>query len=293
MDEEFKIVFKEKYSENIYIQYDSTIFYQNLGKNVEESRMLFEKFAEKVCNGEIYIVLPSEKGLSLMMSQNQALCITFDNENQDVSIDNYLQLLDEQNAIGYIIEFKTELILCSISKSKLEKIENIAYNAYVKKMKKEPENIYIKLSSDGANNIITNHEPDSDVMMYFYNINYEKKNISNKVNTLKEQLLKMNPELEINFDYIMDNVLEYNSEDYFVKETQNDEKKIMDELVQEEENIQNEELQLEKENNNEDDLEENQYYEQLFNDLSKQNDQYYETSDEINDSEYIMTEIHE
>ena len=60
---DFKVIIKEKYSENLYIQYDSLYQYHELGQTTEDSRIIFEKFANKVVEGQIYLVLPASKGL--------------------------------------------------------------------------------------------------------------------------------------------------------------------------------------------------------------------------------------
>ena len=49
------------------------------------------------------------------MSEKGALTVGFDND-RSINSDNYLQLLDEQGAIGYIIEFKHDLIVNAIQK---------------------------------------------------------------------------------------------------------------------------------------------------------------------------------
>ena len=54
---DFKVIIKEKYSENLYIQYDSLYQYHELGKTAEDSRIIFEKFANNP-NG---IVEPSNE----------------------------------------------------------------------------------------------------------------------------------------------------------------------------------------------------------------------------------------
>ena len=58
---DFKVIIKEKYSENLYIQYDSLYQYHELGQTAEDSRIIFEKFANKVVEGQIYLVLPHQK----------------------------------------------------------------------------------------------------------------------------------------------------------------------------------------------------------------------------------------
>ena len=289
---DFKVIIKEKYSENIYIQYDSLYQYHELGQTAEDSRIIFEKFANKVVEGQIYLVLPSPKGLIMIMSEKGALTVGFDNDGS-INSDNYLQLLDEQGAIGYIIEFKHDLIVNAIQKDLLKIISDYAYQEYLKVNKKEPEKIYIKLSSEGGKNIITNHKPDSDVMMYFYDINFEKKNINNKINELKTSLLSENPDLVINFDYLMTDLLEKeNSESYFEKINLNnkDDEQIEKSLIEDinEEKI----LILEEENRLKSELtitevEENKYYEKLFQDIySEQNE------DGFNEEDYILTDIH-
>ena len=157
-------------------------------------------------------------------------------------------------------------------KDLLKIISDYAYHEYLKVNKKEPEKIYIKLSSEGGKNIITNHKPDSDVMMYFYDINFEK-NINNKINELKKTLLTENPDLVDNFDYLMNDILEKNnSESYFEKINLNneDDKEIEKSLI---EDINEEKmliLEEEKRLNNEltsEEIEENKYYEKLFQDI--------------------------
>ena len=71
-------------------------------------------------------------------------------------------------------------------------------------------------------------------MMYFYDINFEK-NINNKINELKKTLLTENPDLVINFDYLMNDILEKNnSESYFEKINLNneDDKEIEKSLIE-------------------------------------------------------------
>ena len=287
---DFKVIIKEKYSENLYIQYDSLYQYHELGKTAEDSRIIFEKFANKVVEGQIYLVLPSHKGLVMIMSEKGALTVGFDNDGS-VNSDNYLELLDEQGAIGYIIEFKHDLIVNAIQSDLLKIISDYAYQEYLKVNKKEPEKIYIKLSSEGGNNIITNHKPDSDVMMYFYDINFEKKNINHKINELKKTLLIENPDLIINFDYLMNDLLEKeNSEDYFEKINLNNNKKIEESMI---EDINEEKmliLEEEKRLNNEltsEDVEENKYYEKLFQDIYSDKNE-----DGFNEEDFILTDIH-
>ncbi len=225
----------------------------------------------------------------MIMSEKGALTVGFDNDGS-INSDNYLQLLDEQGAIGYIIEFKHDLIVNAIQKDLLKIISDYAYQEYLKVNKKEPEKIYIKLSSEGGKNIITNHKPDSDVMMYFYDINFEKKNINHKINELKSSLLTENPDLIINFDYLMTDLLEKeNSESYFEKINLDDkqiEKSLIEDINEEKILI----LEEEKRLNNEltiEDVEENKYYEKLFQDIySEQNE------DGFNEEDYILTDIH-
>jgi len=291
LTKDFKVIIKEKYSENLYIQYDSLYQYHELADNADDSRIIFEKFANKVVEGQIYIVLPSTKGLVMLMSEKGAMCIGFDNDGS-VNSDNYLQLLDEQGAIGYVIEFKHDLIVNAIQKDLLKIFSDYGYQEYLKVMKKEPEKIYIKLSSEGGKNIMTNHEPDSDVMMYFYDIQYEKKNIDKKINELKETLLSINPDLEFNFDYLVNDLLEKNeSEEYFEKiieeNQENIEKSQEEDLIQEKLIIEEEEQRL----NNEltiEEIEENKYYEKLFEEIYSNNDE-----DGFSEEEYIMTSISE
>ena len=240
--------------------------------------------------GQIYLVLPSHKGLVMIMSEKGALTVGFDNDGS-VNSDNYLELLDEQGAIGYIIEFKHDLIVNAIQSDLLKIISDYAYQEYLKVNKKEPEKIYIKLSSEGGKNIITNHKPDSDVMMYFYDINFEKKNINHKINELKKTLLIENPDLIINFDYLMNDLLEKeNSEDYFEKINLNNNKKIEESMI---EDINEEKmliLEEEKRLNNEltsEDVEENKYYEKLFQDIYSDKNE-----DGFNEEDYILTDIH-
>ena len=38
---DFKVIIKEKYSENLYIQYDSLYQYHELGQTAEDSRIIF------------------------------------------------------------------------------------------------------------------------------------------------------------------------------------------------------------------------------------------------------------
>ena len=292
ISKDFKVIIKEKYSENLYIQYDSLYQYHDLGKTAEDSRIVFEKFANKVVEGQIYLVLPSSKGLIMIMSEKGALTAGFDNDGS-INSDNYLQLLDEQGAVAYIIEFKKDLIVNAIQKDLLKNISDYAYQEYFKINKKEPEKIFIKLSSEGGKNIITNHKPDSDVMMYFYDINFEKKNINSKINNLKKSLLDENPNLEINFDYLMNDLFEKeNIETYFEKininqiDNQEIEKMKLEDIHEENLSILEEEKRLNNELSNEE-IEENKYFEKLFQDIYSNQDE-----DGFNEEDYIFTDIH-
>lgn len=273
LEKEFKIIIKKKYSKNIYIQYDSLYSYHNMGKTSEESRLMFEKFANKVFEGQIYIVLPESSGITMLMSEKGALCVGFDNDSS-IKGENYLQLLEEQCALGYIIEFKHEFILNGIQKDLLKNISDYCYQEYVKIMEEEPENIYIKLSSEGGKNIITNHQPDEDVMMYFYKIDYEKKNITKKMDELKEILLKENPEINLDFDFniqIQTENKKKDFEEYFEKvdnenhEDENENEENHEEFVDE----------INDEENINEDNEENKYYENLFKELYKEDEDDY------------------
>lgn len=300
MENNFTIQIKKKYSENIYIQYDSLYNNYELGTNVDNSRMIFEKFANKIIEGQIYIVLPTEKSMNMIMSENGSFCLGFENDKK-INFENYLELLDEQGALSYIIEFKYDVILNSIHKDLLNKIKNYACQEYFKKLKKEPEKIYIKLSSEGAKNIITNHEPDKDVMMYFYDIHYDKKNINKKIDDLTNSFLKINPNFNIDFNFEMGS--DKNNEIYFEKI--NDEQELTeishDDVYQDLDEIQD------TQNTNDtqyEEIEEQKYFENLFNELNRDyfieenydeeftNNKHNKEDDE-EERNYIMTDINE
>ena len=252
-----KVILKKEYSENLYIQYDCNYIYESMGMNSDDARYKFEKYIEKVQEGEIYLLITTEKGIDMVLSQGGSLCISFE-KDESINFDNYLYLLEQQNAISYIIEIGDSVILNAIKKEKMEYLRDYCYDIYLKKFKKEPHNIYLKLSSEGSENILTNHKPEQDIMNYFYCLEYKPKFIEDKIKELKDFFNK--EKIELDFDFLEDKMLKMDTESFF--------EKINDNQVQEHEEEREEDDEEEDEEElDEETLEEYKYYETLFENL--------------------------
>ena len=262
----FEVVFSEEYSENIYIQYDSEYIMDNLGKNSSDARFKFESYMEKAQEGQIYIVLSTPKGLDMIMSTENAFSVSFENDGQ-INMDNYMFFLDKQNATSYIIEIGDSIILNGIHNDLLQSIQDYAYHEYLKKFKKEPHNISIKLSSESAKNVITNHKPDEDVKRYFFVLDYKPKFLNEKMTELKKEFMKLNPDFNLDFEFDQTKLPKMSSEAFFHKIKEKIQKQA-EEIEQLEQELEEELEEIVLQEEEEDIDEEFKYYETLFSELN-------------------------
>ena len=262
----FEVVFSEEYSENIYIQYDSEYIMDNLGKNSSDARFKFESYMEKAQEGQIYIVLSTQKGLEMIMSTENAFSVSFENDGQ-INMDNYMFFLGKQNATSYIIEIGDSIILNGIHNDLLQSIKDYAYNEYLKKFKKEPHNISIKLSSESAKNVITNHKPDEDVKRYFFVLDYKPKFLNEKMTELKKEFMKLNPDCNLDFEFDQTKLPKMSSESFFHKIEEKIQKQA-EEIQQIEDELEDELEEINLQEDEEEIDEEFKYYETLFSELN-------------------------
>ena len=215
----FNIQFDENFDKstnNCFIQLESGFKTRNLGENMQEAKCNFVQIAELAQNGQIFVVIPSNTGISVIYSENYAFCIQFDSSDSNMLYSRFIESLTELGAMASTIEANDGIYLIAINKQILDKIIKISCNMFFENRGIHPNKIFLRITSNNVGNIISDILPNNDDAHFYFQLDYTPpktsiepiestecevlSSVDNKMKDLRKQLEKMNPNIKISFE---------------------------------------------------------------------------------------------
>ena len=198
-------------SDNCFICYFSSFNIHNLDNSLHDTdKQSIKNIINKNKDGELFIVLPSDNSLKAIVSNNHALCLSIFDDNNDISYNKYCEILKEQNAVVKLLKIQNETYLIAINKIVYNKLIDITINKFNKYFNKNPQKIFLRISSNDTTSIISNIPPTEETGSSFYfevdissihTLNSIPTDISLKINEIKNSLTKMHPNINVEFDF--------------------------------------------------------------------------------------------